>query len=193
MNIALFALIAVIGILYSKDLAWGAQAIAEYRKGQSPPLVESLLRSEAYELMLADGDPKTVESLLLRSLEIEPNTNARYLLGLVYQSQGRLEEAYRAYDQYRRIDALHLDSWLRMEELLLAAGRLEERAELLDQGIALFERAAVQFEPRPDPDVAQEFNAKALGVAAKLKRGLNTLRARRLTEPAELPEGTTAP
>ena len=178
-NIALFTLIAILGIVYSRDLAWGARALIAYQGGDFPPLQETvLLRDAAAILKDPQGDPAAARELLEASLAIDPNSGARFNLGLVLERQGDPDGALGIYREYRRIDPLHLPTRLRLDALLSAAGQAEERRTLLEEGIAVFDRAIRLHIPRPDPAFDARYNEKAVRIYQELQRGAGLLRQR---------------
>ncbi len=175
-NLLIFAIVAVVGIAYSSDLAWGARALYLYSTGGFPTLEESDLRAEAYKLLQQrDGDLDRAHELLQASLAIEPYTDANYMMGLLQLRRGQPEEAYRTFERYTEIDSLHLASWLARDNILRERGDHAERLRVLDEAIAHFEQAFERYQPRFDPEVADAFNQKAQQVHGAITRGMGIL------------------
>jgi outer membrane protein OmpA-like peptidoglycan-associated protein len=110
------------------------------------PALDCRLGEKYYHHAISETDPKRCIEWLQRSLEVCPNFNAWYMLGLVYKQQGRTDKAIDAFIHARdkagppRAEALALG---RKGELLAQKGNLP-------QGLRVLELAK-RFHPEPAP------------------------------------------
>ena len=92
-------------------------------------------------------DPERRIEWLLRSIEVCPNFNSWYMLGLLYKNQGKINEAIQAFVQAGE----------NAGPSKAEASALARRGELLAQSGQLFEalralKLAKRFHPEPTPD-----------------------------------------
>ena len=105
------------------------------------------LGADYYYRAKSETDPQSVIDWLNRSVQICPNFNAWYMLGLIYRQQGQLDPAITAFSRARlqavsaKTEALAL---ARQGELLALAGQLPRAVRTLE--------LAKRFHPEPAPD-----------------------------------------
>ena len=105
------------------------------------------LGADYYYRAKTETDPQNVIDWLNRSVQICPNYNAWYMLGLIYSQQGQLDPAIAAFSRARvqavsaKTEALAL---ARQGELLALAGQLPRAVRTLE--------LAKRFHPEPTPD-----------------------------------------
>ena len=105
------------------------------------------LGADYYYRAKSETDPQNVIDWLNRSVQICPNYNAWYMLGLIYSQQGQLDPAIAAFSRARaqavsaKTEALAL---ARQGELLALSGQLPRAIRALE--------LAKRFHPEPTPD-----------------------------------------
>jgi outer membrane protein OmpA-like peptidoglycan-associated protein len=105
------------------------------------------LGADYYYRAKTETDPQNMIDWLNRSVQICPNYNAWYMLGLIYSQQGQLDPAIAAFSRARvqavsaKNEALAL---ARQGELLALAGQLPRAVRTLE--------LAKRFHPEPKPD-----------------------------------------
>ena len=109
--------------------------------------VNCRLGADYYYRAKSETDPQNVINWLNRSVQICPNFNAWYMLGLIYSQQGQLDPAIAAFSRARvqavsaKTEALAL---ARQGELLALTGQLPRAVRTLE--------LAKRFHPEPAPD-----------------------------------------
>lgn len=174
-NIVVYGAIVLLVAIFAPQLRWAAGAVLDYWSHRFPPLQESRLRGEAYEILLQGGDLDRAERLLHESLRIEPYTVAVMLLGEVHLARGNHEQARAQYERYLAINPSHLESYLRLAQLHAQAGRSEERRRLLERALAHFRSEAALYAARPDPTAPPDANEKARAVHDGYLRAIERL------------------
>ena len=105
------------------------------------------LGADYYNRAKSETDPQSVIDWLNRSVQVCPNFNAWYMLGLIHKQQGQLEPAIAAFSRARaqavssKTEALAL---ARQGELLVRTGQLPRALRALE--------LAKRFHPKPAPD-----------------------------------------
>jgi outer membrane protein OmpA-like peptidoglycan-associated protein len=114
------------------------------------------LGAEYYDRAKSETDPQSVIDWLNQSVQVCPNFNAWYMLGLIYSRQGQLDPAIGAFSRARakavssRTEALAL---ARQGELLLLTGQLPRALRILE--------LAKRFHPEPTPAGLEDLLKKA--------------------------------
>ena len=105
------------------------------------------LGADYYYRAKSETDPQSVIDWLNRSVQVCPNFNAWYMLGLIHKQQGQLDPAIAAFSRARaqavssKTEALAL---ARQGELLARTGQLPRALRALE--------LAKRFHPEPAPD-----------------------------------------
>ncbi len=113
----------------------------------SSPAMDCRLGADYYYRAKSETDPQSVIDWLNRSVQVCPNFNAWYMLGLVHKQQGQLDPAIAAFSRARaqsvssKTEALAL---ARQGELLARTGQLPQALRALE--------LAKRFHPEPAPD-----------------------------------------
>jgi tetratricopeptide (TPR) repeat protein len=177
-NVALWALIALLVWTYRPQIEWASRALPKLLAGEFEMQREVLLYYEAERLLIEQQDAPGARAALRRSIDIDPHSESVFFLGETYMMEGALAPALEAYRRYNGIDPSHLPTWLRMAEVLALQGRDDERRDVLRDGVDYFSRHVEQYRPQHDADVPGECNDKADAVYEHYRRALETLRGK---------------
>ncbi len=117
----------------------------------SSPAMDCRLGAEYYQQARSESDSQQVIAWLHRSVQVCPNFNAWYMLGLLYSNQGETDQAIDAFIHARaaagsaKTEALAL---ARQAELLARNGQLYRAVHALE--------LAKRFHPEPTPEWLEE-------------------------------------
>jgi outer membrane protein OmpA-like peptidoglycan-associated protein len=113
----------------------------------SSPAIDCRLGSEYYHRARSEPDPNRSIEWLNQSVQVCPNFNAWYMLGLLYSNQGETDQAIDAF-----IHAKAAAGSVKTEALALARqGELLSRTRQWPRALRAFELAK-RFHPDPAPD-----------------------------------------
>jgi tetratricopeptide (TPR) repeat protein len=107
------------------------------RRSGSVAIEDANLRAKA-ELCIKERDYNCALAYLEEFIRRQPGSSKAYfLLGLVYEETGRIEDAEKAYRESLRLDPGNVDSLNNLGNLVAMRGRLRESLELLERARSL--------------------------------------------------------
>jgi tetratricopeptide (TPR) repeat protein len=161
--------------MFHRDLIWAGRASRFYiSTGILDAAKDNQLIQEAMSHLKVDNIEQS-KHLLNESIQINPYTQARLLLGLCYLKQGDDDKMLECYNEYRRIDPSFVSSYMQMIMVLEKQKDIDAINRLLGEGIEHFRRQVELYRPHLNPDVPEHFNAKASNVYNKLCQSLKLL------------------
>jgi len=175
-NAALFAAVALLALLYGRELRWAAAEFPGYLSGAFSDTPERLMYLEAEDILRSGHDIDRARPLLERSLEIDPRGEAGFWLGRYYEQSGDDERALAAYTRYLETDATLLPAWLSVAAIHRRAGRADDARRALLDGLAFFESHAERYRPFVDRSAPPDANDKARQTYARYRDAIVTLR-----------------
>jgi tetratricopeptide (TPR) repeat protein len=175
-NLALYGVLAALVMLYGPQLRWAARELPAYLRGRIGSPAERRMAVEAGRLLRERRDLERARVLLERSAAIDPTGEAVYWLGEYHLAVGRRDEALARFVRYIELDPADVRSYLRAAAILELLDRPQEARETLEPGVGHFAADLERFRPRPDPTVAERFNAKAVATYEGHRAALDRLR-----------------
>ncbi len=176
-NLIVYGVTAVLLLLFFHDLIWAQKVLRGYLwSGNIPPSADKFMIQDAKKYLKEGKNPKSVQHLLERALQIEPYTEALILLGNCHLMQGNEDKMLACYEQYRSIDPSSLGVYMNMIEILARKHDHQTINQLLTEGIKYFQRRAELYQPHYDPNVPEQFNIKALKIYNRSQEALEILR-----------------
>lgn len=92
--------------------------------GRAHPLPRGAFLNELIVLLDSEGDRKQTEGFLRTLIELEPlNKEALFLLGDMFQEDGRFDLALNQYSRITKIDSHDEEAWVKRGDALLALNR----------------------------------------------------------------------
>jgi tetratricopeptide (TPR) repeat protein len=165
---AVWLAVVVLAVRYGPELRWAADALPDYLQDSIGAPVERALYRAAAERVSDDRDLEEARLRLERSIAIDPYSEAVYWLGECDLRLGRVDDALEHFRRYVEIDPTELDAWRRIARIHERRGRTDDAVATLERARDVFERAAAEAEPHPDPTVEDRFNEKAVEVHSEL-------------------------
>jgi tetratricopeptide (TPR) repeat protein len=162
-NILLCGLIGLCVVGWGAELRWAAREFPLFLQGRIGSPVERRLYLRAKQLIERGEDLETARSLLLRSIAIDPTSNAVYWMGEYYLATGDEGQALQEFERYLEFDPTRVEAYLQVSRILEGQARWVEAHAILERGLQFFSIRRGLLTPRPDPEAAMKFNEKALG------------------------------
>ena len=175
-NALLFAVIALLTVVYARELRWAAAELPGYLEGVFSETPERQLYLEAERILREGRDIDRALPLLEKSLDIDPRGEAGFWLGLYHEMSGDGERALEAYTRYLQTDPVLLQTYLQMAGIHQRQGRSKDARDALQRGLSYFEANAEHYRPFVDRTASPDHNDKARQAYARYRTAINTLR-----------------
>lgn len=177
-NLIIYSVTIILVLMFHQDIMWSKEMLQGYMwSGVFPPAADMKLFNKAVKGIRADESVEHVQSILEQSLEINPDSSARMLLGVCYAKQGEYDKALACFNQYRSIYPSDISNYIQIINILKQKQDYEAINQLLTDGIKHFSRRIKLYLPHPDPNASRkEFNIKAVMIYEKSQKNLNFLK-----------------
>lgn len=174
-NLIIYGAAFFLVLMFHRDLIWASRASRFYiSNGSLDTHKDTMLLQEAMASLKADNIEKC-RNLVNESMQINPYTQARILLGLCYLRQEDNDKMLECYNEHRRIEPSFIGSYIQMITVLETKQDFDTINQLLEEGIEHFRRQVRLYRPHPDPDVPEHFNIKASKIYNELRQSLKLL------------------
>jgi tetratricopeptide (TPR) repeat protein len=177
-NIILYVIIIWLVVQYQDPLRWAMREIPRYSQDKIVSPIERKLYKQAESIIRTSKQIDPARELLERSLAIDPNTEARFLLGEYYDKKGKKAKALQHYKGYLEIDPTVLETYLRMAHILKKQNKPEEARQILEQGFDYFNKYSRQFKARENMHVDRRYNEDATNTYIYYLQAYNYLKVR---------------
>jgi len=177
LNIILFVIIAWHIVQYHDTLRWAMKEIPRYCQNRISSPIERKLYRQAKSILKESDIVDPAKALLDRSLAIDPNTEALFLLGEYYNKKGDIANALSHYNRYLEIDPTVVKTYLRIADILEKQNKSREAEKILEQGVNYFNKYAAQFKPHLNSQVSQRYNEAAQDVYNDYNDAHDTLKS----------------
>ena len=161
-----------------RPLGYALTELPGYLAGRiqfAPPELDAV--SDGRTALIA-GDLARARASFERSMAIDPNTEAAYLLALTLYRLGEFESAIRWLDHSLSRDQLRAIAWLGRAQLALDRGRTALARQILERGLQHFQQALPHYQVVPDRSVGERYNRRAETVVNEIEIGIALLRSR---------------
>lgn len=176
-NLVVYGIIVVVLVAFNHELMWAQKIFRAYAfTNNIPASKDYLLIGEATKNISAGEDIQNIQPLIEQALEINPYSEARFLLGNCYLIRGDEDTMLDYYEQYLKINPSVSGIYVNMIRILMKKGDYDAINQLVTEGIANFRRRVELYRPHEDPNVREEFNLKALKIYNNAHVGLKRLR-----------------
>ncbi|MBT4519361.1 MAG: hypothetical protein HOC23_05080 [Halieaceae bacterium] len=177
-NIPLYMAIGWLVFQYHGPLRWALDEVPRYSRDNIASPIERKLYKHAEAILKSSTKIDPARVLLDRSLSIDPNTEARFLLGKYYEKKGDNSKALQHYKHYLQIDPTVLITYVEIARILESQGKSEDARLILKQGFDYFDKYHRQFRPSLNPQVSDRYNDSAANVYKRYLRARRYLKAR---------------
>ena len=184
-NILLYILIIWLVIQYKSPLHWAMREMPKYFKHKISSPVERKLYVRAKFILRKTKQIDSAKPLLEKSLAIDPNSEALFLMGEYYDKKREDDKALHHYKQYLEIDPSVATTYLRIARILEKQYKPEKARQVLNQGFVYFDKYSRKFKDRKNINVAQKYNDSARNVYIYYHQARNYFKARLDTHAAQ--------
>ncbi|GJQ60342.1 MAG: hypothetical protein SCALA701_31430 [Candidatus Scalindua sp.] len=161
LNILLYITIVIMAIYYREALTWAMRSLPKYFEGEIEGPRESSLSDKAEHYLGKNKKLKLAKELLDKSIQIDPNSKARYLLGEYYFLEEDYGSSLKELTEYIKIDSTNCDAYLKLALIYKKLGDQKQAISILRQGIHENHENVVKYKPHIDSRVKGKYNQKS--------------------------------
>lgn len=172
-----YGLVIALAVGYTTELIWGLQAFPRYAGvGRWKGLAEIRLSQQAAAAFYEQRNPQRARHYAERALAIDPNLpEARYIVAASHYQVGEYVRSLAELARVIERDPTLYVAYVLTARIYAETGDRARARAVLEQGMARLRTALADYQPRPDPDSASHFNAKAAAIHAKYQQDLQAL------------------
>jgi tetratricopeptide (TPR) repeat protein len=175
-NLVLYTVILILMAVYHPQLGWAVRSFPAFvwSEIKVPPEVDLYWKGSI--CLYRKEDAPDALLMLERSVSIDPNSEARLILGDYYYRSGHLDNALLEYEYFKGIDRGIVSPYLQASRIYLLRNEPEKARALIEEGIACFGDYQ-RYKPVREENVPEKFNEKAMAAYENRKKALSSLQA----------------